>query len=116
MQEAYFTGKDLYSTMASQAFHTSYEDCLEFKLDENGNKTEITNEEGKKRRTQIKGIMLGIMYGRGTASVASNLGITTAEAEEIIENFFNAYPLIKVFIEERQKEAKLKGYTQTAWR
>ena len=35
MQNAYFTGKDLYSTMAAEAFHTTYENCLEFYLDEN---------------------------------------------------------------------------------
>lgn len=34
MQNAYFTGKDLYSTMAAEAFHTTYENCLEFYLDE----------------------------------------------------------------------------------
>ena len=45
--EAYRTGKDLYSTMASQAFRTTYEECLEFKLDENGKKTDITYPEGK---------------------------------------------------------------------
>lgn len=54
MKEAYRTGKDLYSTMAAEAFHTSYEDCLEFYLDENGNKTTETNKEGKKRRSSIK--------------------------------------------------------------
>ncbi len=60
MQNAYFTGKDLYSTMAAEAFGTTYEDCLEFYLDENGNKTDKTNIEGKKRRTQIKSVLLGI--------------------------------------------------------
>ena len=60
MQEAYRTGRDLYSTMAAEAFHTTYEECLEFKLDENGNKTDETYPEGKKRRSNIKGVLLGI--------------------------------------------------------
>ena len=54
MKTAYKTGKDLYSTMAAEAFHTTYENCMEFYLDENGNKTTETNPEGKKRRTAIK--------------------------------------------------------------
>lgn len=115
MKNAYLTGKDLYSTMAAEAFHTTYENCLEFYLDENGNKTDKTNVEGKKRRTQIKSVLLGILYGRGTASVAELLNLTTDEAQKLIDDFFNAYPLIKVFVEEKQKEAKKLGYTTTAW-
>lgn len=111
----YAIGKDLYSTMAAQAFHTTYEDCLEFYLDENGKKTDKTNPEGKKRRSNIKGVLLGIMYGRGTPSVAENIGCSVDEAQSIIDSFFDAYPLIKVFVEQKQKEAKEKGYTETAW-
>jgi DNA polymerase I-like protein with 3'-5' exonuclease and polymerase domains len=111
----YATGKDLYSTMASQAFHTTYEECLEFYLDENGKKTDRTNPEGKKRRSNIKGVLLGIMYGRGTASVAEVIHSTVEEAQTIIDDFFKAYPLIKTFVEEKQKEAKQRGYTETAW-
>jgi hypothetical protein len=59
MIETYKIGKDLYSTMAAEAFHTTYENCLEFYLDENGNKTTKTNPEGKKRRSSIKGVLLG---------------------------------------------------------
>ena len=54
MQEAYRTGKDLYSTMAAEIYNKEYKDCLEFYLDENGNKTTVTNPEGKKRRSSVK--------------------------------------------------------------
>jgi len=112
---AYRTGKDLYSTMAAEAFHTTYEECLEFKLDENGKKTDITYKEGKERRTKIKSVLLGILYGRGTASVGEMLHMTTEEAQQLIDDFFNAYPLIKQFTEETQAKAKERGYTETAW-
>lgn len=115
MQETYRLGKDLYSTMASQAFHTSYEDCLEFYLDENGKKTDKTNPEGKKRRSAIKGVLLGIMYGRGVASVAEVIHTSQEEAQQIIDSFFDAYPGIKVFVEQEQAKAKQNGYTTTAW-
>ena len=45
MINAYKTGKDLYSTMASLAFKVPYEDCREFREDGSVNK------EGKKRST-----------------------------------------------------------------
>lgn len=54
MQTAYRTGKDLYSTMASEIYNKPYEDCMEFYLDENGKKTDKTNPEGKKRRSSVK--------------------------------------------------------------
>lgn len=113
--ETYRSGKDLYSTMAAQAFHTTYEDCLEFYLDENGKKTDKTNPEGKARRSKIKGVLLGILYGRGTASVAENINVPLEEAQQIIDDFFKAYPLIKQFTEETQARAKKLGYTTTAW-
>lgn len=53
MQEAYFTGKDLYSTMASEIYKVPYEDCREFYPDG------TTNKEGKKRRSATKSILLG---------------------------------------------------------
>lgn len=109
MQEAYFTGKDLYSTMASEIYKMSYEDCREFYPDG------TTNKEGKKRRSATKSILLGIMYGRGTASVAEQIHSTTEEAQKIIDDFFEAYPQIKKYMEEEEVKAKKKGYTETAW-
>ena len=109
------TGKDLYATMASEIYKLPYADCMEFYLDENGKKTDKTNPEGKKRRSATKSILLGIMYGRGTASVAEQIHSTTEEAQQIIDDFFKSYPKIKTFVEQKQKEAKEKGYTETAW-
>ena len=76
MLNAYKQGKDLYAEIASLAFGVPYEDCLEFYLDENGKKTDKTNKEGKERRSQAKSILLGILYGRGLASVAEQLKTT----------------------------------------
>lgn len=115
MKNAYLTGKDLYSTMAAEAFHTTYENCLEFYLDENGKKTDKTNPEGKLRRTRIKSVLLGILYGRGTASVAELLNMSVEEAQKLIDDFFEAYPAIKQFTQEAQEKAKKLGYTTTAW-
>lgn len=115
MKEAYLTGKDLYSTMAADIYKVSYEDCLEFYLDENGKKTDVTNPEGKKRRSATKSILLGILYGRGTASVAEQIHSTVEEAQKIIDDFFDAYPMIKTFTEQAQQKAKEDGFVTTAW-
>lgn len=109
MINAYRTGKDLYSTMASLAFKVPYEDCREFREDGSVNK------EGKKRRSHIKGIVLGLMYGRGDASVAENLGITIDEAKNLSNSLFEAFPKMKEYIEASKVKAKEIGYTTTLW-
>lgn len=58
MIDAYLSGRDLYASMASDIFHETYENCMEFYLDENGKKTDKTNPEGKKRRTFTKSVLL----------------------------------------------------------
>lgn len=109
MINAYRTGKDLYSTMASLAFKVPYEDCREFREDGSVNK------EGKKRRSHIKGIVLGLMYGRGDASVAENLDISIDEAKNLSNSLFEAFPKMKEYIEKSKVEAKKIGYTTTLW-
>lgn len=59
MYDTFMKGKDLYAEIASVSFHRSYEDCLEFYLDENGKKTDKTNKEGKEYRSRAKSILLG---------------------------------------------------------
>ena len=58
------TNRDMYSEIAAVAFDTTYEECSEFYLDENGNKTDKKYPEGKERRSQAKSILL-----RNTLSV-----------------------------------------------
>lgn len=109
MIDAYKSGKDLYSTMASLAYHVSYEECREFYPDG------TVNKEGKKRRSHIKGVVLGLMYGRGDASVAENLGISLEEAKDLSKSLFDAFPKMKIYIEESKEKAKKIGYTTTLW-
>ena len=54
------SGKDAYATIASIAFKQPYEECMEFYLDENGNKTNKVNKAGKERRSLAKIILLGV--------------------------------------------------------
>ena len=53
MIDAYKQGKDLYATIASRVYHNNYEDNLEHYPDG------LIFEDGKKRRTSVKGLLLG---------------------------------------------------------
>lgn len=115
MLNAYKEGKDLYAEIASLAFDKPYADCLEFYLDDKGNKTGETNKEGKARRSQAKGILLGILYGRGLASVAEQLKTTKEKAKQIQDKIFKGFPAIPKFEEESKRMAYEEGYVTTLW-
>lgn len=122
MINAYQTGKDLYSVIASMSFNRSYEDCLEFYPEgteliidgqkvKAGKKTHL-NVEGKKYRTQAKSILLGVLYGRGAASVGEQIGKSKEEAQEIIDKFFKAFPKVKNWIDTTMENARKLGYVE----
>jgi len=107
--QAYLDGKDIYAWIASSIYKVPYDECKETSLD--GTK----NPAGKKRRDSVKSIILGIMYGRGTKSIAEQLGVSTKEAQKIIDKFFTEYPQVKKFIDKTIEDAKINGYVETAW-
>ena len=115
MIQAYKDGRDLYASIASIAFNKSYEDCLEFYLDENGKKTEETNKEGKERRQSAKSILLGILYGRGINSISEQLHTTKDKAQQIQDKVFKEFPAIKKFEDDSIEMSKEIGYVTTFW-
>lgn len=111
--DTFMQGKDLYAEIASKAFNRPYEDCLEFYLDENGNKTDKTNKEGKKYRTSAKSVLLGVLYGRGVESIGEQLGCSKEKAQDIKDSVFNAFPAIKQFEDSSLHMGHEVGYVTT---
>lgn len=109
MLDAYRQGKDLYAQIASIAFNTEYENCLEFNPD--GSK----NKEGKERRSSAKSILLGILYGRGIKSVAEQLHTTKQKAQQIQDKVFKGFPAIPRFENDSKDMALDLGYVTTLW-
>lgn len=108
-------GRDIYATIASIAFKKPYEECLEFQLDANGNKTDIVNKDGKKRRSAAKTLVLGISYGMGIPSIAKKLNCSKSEAQEIFNSVLSYCSGLNNFIEESKQMARAKGYVTTLW-
>ena len=115
MLDAYHHDKDLYAEIASLSFNKPYEDCLEFYLDENGNKTDKVNKEGKERRSQAKSILLGVLYGRGVPSIAEQLGTSKEKAKAIRDSVFRGFPAIPKFEQDSLDMAYDLGYVTTLW-
>lgn len=123
LRKSFEEGTDIYSVIASMSFNVPYEDCLEFYPEGKeivvdgkkvicGHKTH-TNKQGKERRGQAKSILLGLMYGRGPASIAEQIHKSTKEAQEIINGFYKGFPTVKKWMDEVVENAKKCGYVET---
>lgn len=108
MFQTFMEGKDLYSEIASKAFNKPYDECREF--DDQGNKNPA---EYKERRTQAKSILLGVLYGRGIASIGEQLGCSEEQAQAIKDSVFRGFPAIEDFEERSLQMAKKVGYVTT---
>lgn len=53
------------------------------------------------------------MYGSSPNGIALNLGITKFQAEELIDLYFKAFPLIKSYVDNSHAMAKMNGYVVT---
>lgn len=109
MINAYKDGKDLYAMIASGVYHNNYEDNLEHYPDG------TTNFEGKKRRSKCKSILLGLLYGRGAASIAEQIGESYEEAQSIIDRFYKSFPKVKKWMDDSIEFAKKNGYITDLW-
>lgn len=109
LMKAYKEGKDVYAMISSRIYNRPYEQCVEFNPDG------TTNHEAKERRSKCKQIVLGVMYGRGAASIGEQLGISVDEATKIYNSFFQMFPSVKKFIAEEQAKCRKNGYITTIW-
>ena len=106
---AYKQGKDLYATIASKIYHNDYWDNMEHKEDG------TPSPDGKKRRSSVKGLLLGIMYGMGSASLAATIKGTIQDAQKIIDDFYKEFPKVKKWIDKTNYDAKVNGYVEDMW-
>jgi len=70
-------------------------------------------EEAKAKRNFAKSVNFGLLYGMGPKKLSGELGISQAEAKEIISNYFASFPTVKSFLEGIQERVKVDGYVET---
>ena len=109
MIDAYKQNKDLYATIAAGVYKNDYWDNMEHRQDGS------PNPEGKKRRSNCKSLLLGIMYGRGAPSIAEQIHSTVEEAQQIINDFYKQFSKVKEWTEKTEKDAKVTGYVEDLW-
>lgn len=95
MCEAFRAGKDIHTATAARVYGIE--------------EAAVT----KEMRYKAKSVNFGIIYGQGAFGLADNLGITRAEAKEIIDNYKREFPLIQKYMDDQINFAKEHEYVQT---
>jgi DNA polymerase-1 len=70
-------------------------------------------EEASSKRSVAKTVNFGLLYGMGPKKLSDTLGITTKEAKEIIEKYFESFPTVRTYFRSIVDTSKEQGYVET---
>ncbi len=65
------------------------------------------------QRSFAKSVNFGLMYGMGAFRLARDSGLTLAEAEAFIAEYFEHFPGVRRYLDEAVQRVKERGYTET---
>lgn len=89
------SGRDVHQEVAAQVFRVPPE-----KVD-------------AEMRRRAKIINFGILYGMGVNALRAQLGSTTAEAHQFLEDYFTTFKTLSEYLESTRGFARKHGYTET---
>ena len=67
----------------------------------------------KQMRSAAKSVNFGIIYGVSAFGLSQGLGISRSEAQQLINGYFESFPKISQFINDKIQFAKDNGYAKT---
>ncbi len=70
-------------------------------------------DEAPSKRAVAKTVNFGLLYGMGQKKLSETLGITTKEAKDIIEKYFDSFPTVKTYFRSIVDKSKERGYIET---
>ncbi|MCX5687133.1 MAG: DNA polymerase I, partial [Candidatus Omnitrophica bacterium] len=73
------------------------------------NEKEVTSE----MRANAKTVNFGIIYGISAFGLGKGLGIDPGGAQQFIDSYFERYPAVRVYMEDKIEEARSTGYVTT---
>jgi DNA polymerase-1 len=97
MKSAFERGEDIHTATAASVFGVP--------------RDEVT----PAMRSHAKAVNFGIVYGIGAFSLAADIGVSRAEADEYIKNYLAAYPKVDQYLKETVERAKRDGYVTTVF-
>lgn len=93
--KAFMGGEDIHARTAAEIFGQS--------IDEVNHET----------RRMAKAVNFGIVYGLSAFGLSRQLKISPKEAKSFIDEYFNLYKNVKIFMDETIENARKLGYTKT---
>jgi len=93
--EIFKNGRDVHTEVAAQVFRVSSD-----KID-------------SEMRRRAKIVNFGILYGMGVNALRTQLGSTTAEAHQYLEDYFATFKTLSEYLESTRGFARKNGYTET---
>ncbi len=66
-------------------------------------------------RSRAKAVNFGIVYGQQAYGLSQTLDIPVAEAREMIDRYYEAYPGVRTFLDRVVSEACERGYAETMY-
>lgn len=95
LKSAFREGKDIHRFTASLVYNVEEKD--------------VTPE----MRNSAKTVNFGIIYGMSPYGLSKDLGIDIEDAKAFIDNYFSRYPDVKLYLEDRIREARMRKYVTT---
>ena len=95
MLAAFRTGQDIHAATAARIFKQPIESIT------------------KDQRRQAKTANFGIIYGISAFGLAQQLDCPRAEAKQLIDDYFAAFPRVIEYIESQKELARQRGYAET---
>jgi DNA polymerase-1 len=95
LRQAFIDGFDIHRATAARIFHVEPD--------------AVTHAQ----RDRAKVINFGVLYGMGPQRVAREFEVSVKEAREFIESYFDAYPMIREYLERTVAQAREDGFVTT---
>ena len=97
------------ATASSGVLPPGAQSCAEMRTDIGLPSGQITRD----MRRVAKTVVFGIVYGISPFGLASNIGVSQADAKKYIETFFEKFSAVRALMDRNIEEGKIKGYTTT---
>ena len=95
MLKAFNEGIDIHTATAAKVFKVNVEDVT------------------RNMRSKAKSVNFGIIYGISAFGLAQNTGMSRKEAKEVIEQYFEEFPGIKIYMDHSINKARENEFVET---
>lgn len=95
MMESFLNGEDVHAATAAKIFNVAL------------------NQVTREQRSNAKTVNFGIIYGVSAFGLSEQTSLSRSESKDLIETYFETYPLLRKFIDQQINIARKQGYVET---